>query len=459
MSARGSVAESPSTLDLVRRLLVIAVPVVITQLGMMGFGVVDIVMLGRVGVAALDAASLGNLWLFGTVIFGIGVVFGLDPIIAHAHGRGDGPRVGLALQWGLVVATLVSIPIVAAGWLTEEALLALGQDRELAAQAERYVLIQVWSVPPMLWFYALRQYLQGREIVRPALVITLIANAFNIAGNELLIFDHAYGLGMGLEGAGLASGLTRAFLFVGLGVHVWRRRLHEGAWQPWGRASFERRGLLEVLRYGAPAGLQYSIEVWAFQASTLLAGGLGREELAAHSIVLNIASVTFMLPMGISFGAATVVGNLLGEGRRAAAQRLAWIGVGMGAGVMVLCAIGLISGRHGIPRVYTTEAEVLVLAATILPIAGAFQVFDGTQAVASGVLRGMGDTLSAAVINAVAYFGIALPMAAGLVHLGHGLPAIWLSLLTGLGVAATILVVRVRRRGPGTRGSPEDRRS
>ncbi len=452
--------DTPSTRTLARRLAALAVPVVLTQVGMMGFGVVDIVMLGRVGVEALDASALGGLWLFGTAIFGIGVMFGLDPIIAHAHGRGDGGRSGLALQRGLVVATLISVPLMGVGWLTEEVLLLMRQDPTLAADAETYVLIQIWSVGPLLWFYGLRQYLQSRELVAPALWVTLIANVINVLGNELLIFDHGHGFGgMGLRGAGLASGVTRTFLIVGLGLWVWRKQLHRGAWQPWSRAAFEPRGLLEILRYGAPTGVHYTIEVWAFQCSTLLAGGLGRDELAAHSIVLNMASVTFMVPLGISFAASTMVGNLLGAGRRASAQRVAWLAVAMGAGVMVASALVLVSTRNFLPRVYTSDVTVLAMAATILPIAASFQVFDGIQVVASGVLRGMGDTISAALFNAVAYFVIALPLSAWLVYSGFGLRAIWAALVLGLALVAVPLLAWIYWRGPATRGSPEDRRT
>lgn len=440
---------------LARRLLTIAGPVVLTQLGMMGFGVVDLLMLGRLGVAELDASALGNLWLFGTAIFGIGVMFGLDPIIAHAHGRGDGERAGLALQRGLIVAGLVSIPLIASGWWTEEVLLLLGQEVELCRDAETYVLVQIWSTAPMLWFYALRQYLQGREIVTPALWVTLACNLFNVAGNELLIFGHFEALGipaLGLRGAGLASAATRTLLLVGLVIWTLRARLHVGAWQPWSRAAFDPRGLLEILRYGAPVGMQYTLEVWAFQASTLLAGELGRHELAAHSIVLNLASVTFMMPLGISFGASTVIGNLVGAGRREAAQRTAWLAFAMGAGVMLCSALVLVSTRQFLPRLYTDHPEVLALAATILPIAATFQVFDGVQVVGGGVLRGTGDTLPAALFNAVAYYVIALPLAAYFVLArGAGLNAIWWSLTLGLASVALTMLVWVRLRGPARR--------
>jgi MATE family multidrug resistance protein len=449
-----------STLLLVRKLFTIAGPVVLTQLGIMGFGVVDTLMLGRLGVAELDAAALGNVWLWGTTILGIGIVFGLDPIISHAHGRGDGERTGLALQQGLVVASLVAIPLIASAWLAQEALVALGQEPALARAAESYLRIQAWSVAPLLWFYALRQYLQGREIVAPALWVTLIANLANIAGNQVLIFGFELPGGalevpaMGLEGAGLASGCTRACLAVGLLAWTWLGGFHRGAWQPWSARAFAPRGLLEVLRYGVPVGLQYTLEVWAFQIFTLLAGELGRQELAAHSIVLNVASVTFMVPLGISFGASTVIGNLVGSGRRQAAQRTAWIAFALGGGAMLISAVVLVSLRWLIPGLYTEELVVVGLAAGIMPVAAAFQLFDGLQVVGGGILRGTGDTLPAAIFNAVAYYVVALPLAAYFVLVrGAGLEAIWWSMALGLALVAGTLVVWVRLRGPATKES------
>ncbi|PRQ03330.1 Multidrug resistance protein NorM [Enhygromyxa salina] len=454
----GGADRRGSTLALIRKLFTIAGPVVLTQLGIMGFGVVDTLMLGRVGVAELDAAALGNVWLWGTAIFGIGIVFGLDPIIAQAHGRGDGERSGLALQRGMVVATLISIPLIASAWLTEEVLVALGQDPALAVAAESYVGIQAWSMWPLLCFYGLRQYLQGREIVAPALWVTLAANVFNIVGNEALIFGVDLGglstPALGLHGAGLASGITRTCLAVGLVAWIWIAALHRGAWQPWSVRAIDARGLLEILRYGLPVGVQYTLETWAFQISTLLAGELGRQELAAHSIVFNVASVTFMIPLGISFGVSTVIGNLLGSGRRLAAQRTAWIAFVLGGGVMVISAIVLVSARWWLPGLYTQELAVIALAAGIIPIAATFQLFDGIQVVGGGILRGIGDTLPAALFNGLAYYGVAMPLAGYLVLVrGAGLEAIWWSMALGLALVAGTLLVWVRLRGPATKGA------
>lgn len=441
----------------VRRLIELGGPAALTQLGWMLLGVVDTLMLGRLGVHELDAASLGNVWLWGTMIFGMGVVFGMDPVVAQAHGARDHGRVALALQQGLVVAVLCSIPLGASWLLTEEALSFMQQGPSLAADAERYVVIQLPSAPAFLAFTALRQYLQGRGIVAPALWVTLIANVVNVVGNWALIFGHLGFPAMGLEGAAIATAVTRCFLFVGLALWVWRFRLHRGAWRPWSRAAIDRRGLAEILFYGLPVALQYGLESWAFQGVAIMAGWLGKIPLAAHTIVLNMAALTFMMPLGISIGASTRIGNLVGAGHFRAAQRSAYLSFAMGAGVMFVAALVFIGFRHELPALYTDEVEVIALGAAILPIAGAFQLFDGIQVVGGGLLRGMGRPRPAVAFNVFGYYLLALPIGAWMAFRGgHGLAGLWWALCIGLGIVAVCLLVWIRVRGPASLASERE---
>jgi MATE family multidrug resistance protein len=428
----------------------------VTQVGAMMLGVVDVLMVGQLGVHELDAAALGNVWLFGTMIFGMGIVFGLDPIVTQAHGGRDHARVALALQRGLVIAVLVSIPITALWWLTEPALEALGQAPDLAVAADDYVVLQIPSLPMFLAFNALRQYLQGRGIVAPSLWVMVLANGFNVLANWVLIFGNLGAPALGLEGAGIATALTRGFLLVALVGWTWAAGLHREAWVPWSRRAFELRGLWEILGHGLPVGTQYALEVWAFQIATLMAGRIGPEALAAHTIVINMASLSFMVPLGLSLGAATRVGNLIGAGAHHAAQRTAWIAFALGAGIMLVSATAFVLFREAIPALYTDDASVIALAATIFPIAAAFQVFDGTQVVGGGVLRGMGKTRPAALFNFMGYYLWALPIGWWFAFgLDMGLAGIWWALCVGLATVAVLLLLWVRRYGPATQTSSE----
>ncbi|MDP6384851.1 MAG: MATE family efflux transporter, partial [Planctomycetota bacterium] len=217
-----------------RTLTGLAVPLVLTHLGSMLMGAVDTAMVGRLNDAPiLAAAALANVWISGTSLAAMGILFGLDPVVTQAHGAGKGEQAGRALQGGLVIAILLGLFISALWTRTESVLLTFGQDPELARMAGRYARIQAFSVVPFLLFTALRQYLQGRGILAPALWVTAIANIFNALLNWALIFGHLGLPAMGLEGAGVASGLTRAFMFAALAVMIWRARLHRDAWAPW----------------------------------------------------------------------------------------------------------------------------------------------------------------------------------------------------------------------------------
>jgi MATE family multidrug resistance protein len=435
----------------VRKLAGLATPVVIASVGTMLMGVVDTVLLGRLSVEALAAASLGNVWVWGTFLFAQGVLFGLDPLIAQAHGAGDGRACALALQRGVVAALVLAVGLGGLWLLAEDFLRLSGQDPRLAADAHRFVAVQVPSAPCLLVFAALRQYLQCREIVRPAMWVVAIANVFNAVLAWALIFGELGLPALGLVGAGIATAATRAFMLALLFGLVIAFRLHEGAWTPWSRAAFDPRALARIARIGLPVAVQMGFEVWAFSASSLIAGRISPTALAAHTVALNLASFAFMFPLGVSQGTATRVGNLIGAGRHADAQRAAWVSIALGAGTMLVWATTFALGRAWLPRIYTTDADVIALSALILPIAAAFAVFDGTQVVGCAILRGMGDTRPAARYNLLGYWILGLPLGAWLaLRADLGLAGIWWGLAFGLALVALLLIRRVRLRGPAT---------
>jgi MATE family multidrug resistance protein len=433
----------------IRKMAVLGLPVAATQLGVMLIGFVDTVMVGHVSVEALGAVALANVWIFGTLMFAGGVLMGLDPIVAQAHGAGDGERAGRALQTGLLLAGLLSVPV-ALLWLgTERFLLLAGQDPELARIAHAFTLVQIPGIPFFLIYNALRQYLQGREQMRAALWVILAANLCNALFAWALIFGHLGAPPLGVVGAGLAATLTRVVSCLGLVAWTRAFALHEDAWVPWSRDSLRWDRIARVATIGLPVAMQVSLEMWAFSGAALIAGRLGAVSLAAHTIALNLAALAFMLPLGIAQGAATRVGNLIGAREPDAAQRAAWVSIGMGAGVMTLSASLFVVFRTGLPRLYTPDADVILACAAILPIAAAFQIFDGTQAVGCGILRGMGRTRPAMVFNLVSYWVLGLPIGAWLaLFQGWGLAGIWWGLALGLGLVATSLVLWVRVRGP-----------
>ncbi len=430
-----------------RALLRLGLPAAGTQLASMMLGVVDTMMVGRLSTVALDATALGHLWIYGTMIFGMGLLWGMDPLMSQAHGAGDGPKVARTLHAGIVLVVFLIPPLWWAWAKTEAVMLLFGQTPQLAAMAGLYVETQTYSMVPFLLFLAMRQYLQSRGVVMPALWVMVVANVFNVIANWALIFGNFGFEAMGLEGAATATGATRSFTFFGLLGWILLRRLYVGAWAPPTLDSLSLASVWKIVKLGLPIGAQYMLEGWAFQLSTLLSGRLGEAELAAHTIALNLASLTFMLPMGLSLGAATRVGNLVGAMRPKQAERAARLSLAMGAGIMVASAVVFVVARNRLPSLYTEDIAVVTLCATILPIAGAFQVFDGVQVVGGAILRGVGSTRPAAIFNLVAYYALGLPLGIALTFgLGWGLQGLWTGLAVGLAIVAGILLWWIRTR-------------
>ncbi|KAB2959098.1 MAG: MATE family efflux transporter [Thermoanaerobaculia bacterium] len=433
----------------VRRLTALATPIALTQLSSMLLWTVDLLMVGQVSVEALNAVSLGRVWVMGTTVVALGFVFGLDPIAAQAAGARDRDRLGSALLNGAGLALLVTLPVAGLWLFTGDLLARFGQDPATVALADAYVKVQIPALPFFLLFMTLRQFLQARGIVRPTLWISLGANVFNAAINLPLIFG---GLGipaLGATGAGIGTAITQVTMLVALLVVARQWRLGRGVRLDAGRRDLRLRRIGEIARLGAPVAFQISLEYWAFAITTLWAGRLGTRELAAHSIVLNLASLAYMVPLGISIGATTRVGNRIGAGDRPGARRAAWVAFGLAAMVMLVFAAGFVLGRGVIPGWYSRDAAVVALAASVLPIVAAFELFDGLQVVGGGILRGVGQTRVAAAANLFGYYALGLPLGAWLgAPERWGLAGLWWGLALGLCAVALTLVVRVAWRGP-----------
>jgi MATE family multidrug resistance protein len=424
----------------------LAGPAIATQLGMQMLGVVDALMLGRVGAEALGAAAIGNVWTGFALFCSMGILLGIDPIVSQAHGAGDGRSAALALQRGIVLALALSLPIAAAFALTESVLLLAGQQPSLARAAHRYVLAQAPSIPCFLAFVALRQYLQGRTIVRPAMWALVVANAVNVVACWALIFGNLGAPALGVLGAGIATAIARGAQLLTLVGLVWLARLHEGAWVPWSRAAFDPAGLRRILRLGLPIWMHLAFEISAFSSSTLLAGFLGVDALAGHTVALNLASLSFMVPLGLAMAASTRVGNLIGERDAAGVTRATHVAFAATVGLMFGWAALFIGAPRLLASLYTGEAGVIAVCAVLVPIAGAFQLLDGLQVVASGILRGMGRTRPPALSNFVGYWLLGLPLGAWLAFsAGFGIAGVWWGLSAGLLVVATWLTLLALR--------------
>ncbi|MDF1798468.1 MAG: MATE family efflux transporter [Planctomycetota bacterium] len=443
-----------STREEIRRLTRLSGPVVLAQLGGMTLGVVDMMMLGRVSPSAMAAATLGNIILMGITIPMMGILMGADPLMSQAHGAGDRDRIARVLQRSLVLVPLITIPIALVCFAAPWILAQLDQPAHLIPMARRYILINLPGLPLFLAFGAVRQYLQARGIVHPGMWIMLAVNLVNAFANWVLIFGNLGAPELGIEGSAIATCVTRSSMVLAMVVWVRARRLHVGYWVPWSRSSFQLRSLWEVAAIGLPITASLAVEMWAFQASSILAGHLGEDALAAHSLVFHIIALIFMVPLGVSIGSAVRVGNLIGAGDPRGAQRTAYVALAMSGVFMLAVSVAFVFGNELVPRAFTDEPELLALAAGLLPIAALFQVFDGSQCVCSGILRGMGRTRIPALAHAIGFYVLGLPLAWWLLHHPAGTPGqltdIWWGLCTGLFVVSVLLLAWVRWRGPAT---------
>jgi MATE family multidrug resistance protein len=423
----------------------LAMPIVLAQVGLMSMGVVDTVMVGRVSAAALAAVALGNLYLYTVSTAAAGTPLVLDPIISQAAGARDAHRIALGVQRGLVLAMLLTAPTALALWPVRLVFTLFRQPPELIDLAASYVRISIVGLLPFLGFVVLRQSLQALHRVRALVIVVVAGNLMNAGLNWALVYGHLGAPPMGVSGSAWATVASRwtmmALLFAG-GWPVLR-----GALRPWRREAFQPAALGRMLRLGWTIGLQQVLEFGVFAAIGLLMGVLGTPEMAAHEIALNLASLTFMVPLGLGAAAAVRVGRAVGEGDRAAARERARTALVCGVGFMSCTAVVMLAVPGLIAAAYTNQPVVASIAASLIPIAGMFQLFDGIQAVSAGVLRGLGDTRAPFVVNLAGFWLCGFPVSVVLAfHTPLRALGLWWGLAAGLAVVATLLVLRVRSR-------------
>jgi MATE family multidrug resistance protein len=425
-------------------LLRLAGPIIVSQLGQVGMNTADTIMVGPLGATPLASAGLGSaIHMFVTVLC-IGIIVGMAPLVSQAFGAGDTARCRRVLVQGVWLAVLLSVPVTLSSLIGEPIALALGQDAAVAALTGEYMWALAWGVGPLFAFMAMRQYLEGMGRPAPAMVITFIGLAVNIAANRLLIYGVDGVIPMlGVAGSGWATTIVRWTMLAAMAIYIaLRPRLRIGA--EVGLAP--DRGLLaRIAAIGAPVGAQFGLEVGLFSFAAIMMGWLGPLQLAAHQVTINVASTTFMVALGVSLAGSIRVGQRIGGHRPRAMRRAILCTYALAIGFMAMCALLFVAFPGAIIRLYTPDPEIVGLGVTLLLVAAAFQVFDGAQVAGMCVLRGVGDTRVPMVIAGASYWGIGAPVGWLLAFpLGLGPPGIWIGLSVGLATAAAALFLRVR---------------
>ena len=430
--------------------LKLALPIVAVQLGMMLMGVVDTIMVGHYGSAgastrALAAVSQGNLLFWGGMTFAIGIMMGLDPVLSQALGAGDRRGFARGVQRGFVLVPLLTLvaglPLV----FSPQILALLEQPQEVREIAVQYALLCLPGLPFVLAYSVLRQSLQALERLAPILWTVLIANLLNVFLDWVLIHGKFGMPALGAAGSAVASTACRVWMFGALLALVWDGLLP--LVRPLERASLALAPLGRLLRLGSSIGAQNLLEFGSFALVAFAMGWIGTNEQAGHMAAMNLAAVTFMVPLGVGAAASVRVGKAIGRGDAAGARLAARTALLLGVGFMCTSAFAFSAFPGFFAGLYTEEVEVVAIATVLLPLAGAFQLFDGTQVVALGVLRGAGDTTVPAYVNFLGYWVIGLPVSYVLAfELGVGYTGLWWGLVVGLVVVAAILLVRIKVR-------------
>lgn len=432
---------SPSPRE-TRALLALAAPLALQQIGTQLMGNVDAALLGHYSESALAGAGVGNNLLFAITAVGMGIVMGLDTVVPQALGAGrlEDARRGLAA--GIRLAVLVgaiSMLVVVASPLV---LALTDTPAEVVGDARVYVHVRSLGVIPLLLAIAMRSYLAARSTTRPLILAVVAGNVVNALLDLALIFGiDAVGLPpLGVAGAAIATILVQCLIVAVYALSI--RSLDGTAQLP----VPSRADLRAVVRYGAPVGGQLLAEIGGFGIATVLAAHLGKIPAAAHSIALGLSSLTFSFALGIGTATSVRVGHAIGAGDRALARRRGLIGLSLGLAAMAAFAAIFLIAPAVLTRMFSDDAVVIAATVPLLQIAALFQLSDGTQAIATGALRGLGETRATLVGNLIGHYGLGLGVSLVLAFgLGLGAPGLWWGLSAGLTGTALYLVMRFLR--------------
>lgn len=420
----------------------LAVPVVLAEMGWFIMGLVDTIMVGPLGPAAISAVGTGSILFMTLMVFGFGTLLALDTFVSQSFGAG---RIDECHRWlfaGLQLAAILSVVLLGASVAGIALLPHAGFHPDLVGGLTSYTTRLVWSGPPLLAYVVFRRYLQAMNIVRPVMVALVAANLMNAFVNWVLIFGNLGFPALGVVGAAYATLASRLVLAASLlGIILYNERdtpsgLHDVPFR------WEADRVSRLFRLGWPAALQITLEVGVFAAASALAARIGPLASAANQVVLNIAGFIFMIPYGIGSAAAVRVGQAVGRRDAPGVRRAGWAALGLASVVMTLAAVLFVTAPAALIGVYSKDVTVIELGIVLLFICSVFQLFDGLQTVATGALRGLGDTRTPMVFNLIGHWLIGLPVGYVLCfNRNWGVAGLWTGLSTGLILIGASLLI------------------
>ena len=425
--------------------LKLATPIIISQAGQIVVSLADNIMVGRIGTAALAASSFANNIFVIILVFGIGFSYAITPMVAKAMGRGDEKS---AVHWfhqGFWVNVVLGVLLVLLSLLVALFMPLMGQPQEVVELGIPYFIVISVSIVPFLYFASFKQFAEGISNTRIAMVITLLGNIVNVIFNYLLIYGKAGFPELGLLGAGIGTLIARVFMAVAFWFAYRRLSIFERFRSIHDDIRFSIGEAMRLIRLGAPMGVQLIIEVFAFSLGGIMMGWLGEDQLAAHQIVITIASMTFMMSSGLASATTIKVSTFNGEKKYRQLKYSAFASIHMVVLFMSVTAVIFLLTRHFIPGLFISDFNVITIAAGLFVVAGVFQIFDGMQAVMLGILRGMEDVVFPMIVVAIAYLLVSIPIGYVLSFVFKiGPTGIWIGYLAGLSLVSMILLLRFR---------------
>ncbi len=432
--------EAKSTLRL-------SFPIILGELAQMALHIIDTAMIGALGYKQLAAGALVLAVLNIPFVIGIGMTISVSQLVSMSHGQKDGQKVSHYFYNGFWLCTATAVLISLTLVLGKNILFHLKQDTEVAVLAVPFLELMGWSVIPMLLFMALKQFTDGLEYTRTAMIISLAALPVNIFINWLLIFGNWGFPRLELPGAGWGTLITRSLMFLTLGtVILWHPLFRRYIIVRKNQWKLRLKTIKELLHIGVPSSLQVGMEGGAFAISGIIIGTIGATEQAAHQIALSCASFTFMVSMGLAQGSSIRVSNAFG-----ARNRPKMIAIGKSTLITALlygitCATVFITLRNILPLAFNKNGNVIHMAALLLIYAAIFQISDATQAIAAGLLRGIKDVKVPTLFIGIAYWAVGIPAGYLLAfHAGLGASGIWIGFITGLSCSSMLLCYRFLR--------------
>jgi MATE family multidrug resistance protein len=427
----------------------LAMPIVVSQLGHTLVHLADSVIVGHfAGTIQLAAVSLVNSLFMLILVLGMGISYGLTPLIAQENGRKNYDECGKLLSNSLIINFFTSILLY--GFVHLGTLLVIdhiGQSPEVVAYAKPYLGYLGVSIIPLMIFQTFKQFAEGLGFTKQAMFVSIWGNLLNIILGIIFVKGMFAIAPMGVKGVGLSTLIDRTLMAIVMSVYVLRSKHFKQYTRSFRIGLIDKVRSLKIARIGAPVALQYSFEISAFSGAAILIGTIGAVEQAAHQVAINLASVTYMMASGIASAATIKTGNNFGKKNFSDLRNSAIASYHVILLFMTVTALLFIFANNFLPYIYTEDHAVINIAAQLLIIAGFFQLFDGTQVVGLGVLRGIGDVNIPTLITFIAYWVIGIPLGYLLgIVLGMGVNGIWYGLTFGLLTASTLLFFRFQKK-------------